>query len=371
MRVRASWQSRPWSERVAQARRDLAMLGAGWRGERRGLPVLFAKRSSGRTARVVEVVRETDDAVTLVLDVDGGLVWRAGEFLTIGVRLSDRVERRAYSLCVPPNAARPAITVKRIAAGRVSRWLVEHAAPGLLLEVAGPSGRFVFTPDASRARTIVLVGGGSGITPLRAIAETALAHEPESRVVLIYGNRAPADVIFAERIAELVHDPRFTLVSVFGLLDQATLAPLLADASGDEHWLCGPEPMMAAAREVLASLDAPPSTIHEERFLALGGARDDGLLPSAPQRLRIRRRGAWSETQVAVGQTLLEAGLAAAVPMPSSCTLGGCGACRVRLLAGEVQHQSPNCLGADERADGWVLACVARPLTPVELEVDA
>lgn len=70
-------------------------------------------------------------------------------------------------------------------------------------------------------------------------------------------------------------------------------------------------------------------------------------------------------------ETILEAALAAGLPMPFSCTLGGCGACKVALRAGAVDMEEPNCLTPAERAAGHVLTCVGRPLGPVTIEVDA
>jgi ferredoxin len=71
----------------------------------------------------------------------------------------------------------------------------------------------------------------------------------------------------------------------------------------------------------------------------------------------------------APGQTLLDAGLGAKIAMPFSCTLGGCGACKVKVPVGEVAMLEPNCLSADERAQGYVLACVSHAVTPCEIEV--
>jgi ferredoxin len=68
-------------------------------------------------------------------------------------------------------------------------------------------------------------------------------------------------------------------------------------------------------------------------------------------------------------ETILDATLAAGLPMPFSCTLGGCGACKVALRAGAVDMEEPNCLTPAERAAGHVLTCVGRPLGPVTIEV--
>lgn len=85
--------------------------------------------------------------------------------------------------------------------------------------------------------------------------------------------------------------------------------------------------------------------------------------------MEIHLEGQVHRVTAARGVTLLEAGLSASLPMPYSCTVGGCGTCLVRLLSGEVRLEEPNCLSQEERASGMVLACVSRPLSAVAVEV--
>jgi ring-1,2-phenylacetyl-CoA epoxidase subunit PaaE len=68
-------------------------------------------------------------------------------------------------------------------------------------------------------------------------------------------------------------------------------------------------------------------------------------------------------------QTLLEAGLAACLPMSYSCAMGGCAACKVRVEHGEVVMREPNCLGPRERDEGFVLACIGNPTRPSRIRV--
>ena len=89
----------------------------------------------------------------------------------------------------------------------------------------------------------------------------------------------------------------------------------------------------------------------------------------APQTAELRRGSALHTLIVQPGETLLEAGLRAGATMPFSCTMGGCGACKVKLDSGQVTHQEPNCLTAEERAAGYILACVASPCTKVAVEL--
>lgn len=82
-------------------------------------------------------------------------------------------------------------------------YLNDQARVGQVLQVRGPSGRFIL-PAATQARRVVLIAGGSGITPLFSHASHLLRTEPETRVALIYGNRSEADIIFRRMPASTV-----------------------------------------------------------------------------------------------------------------------------------------------------------------------
>lgn len=340
-----------------------------------------ASPSAGRWLTVREVVRETPEAVSLAFEPTLP-PWRAGQFLTVHVPIPGGAVRRAYSLCTVPSDPRgPAIAIKRVVGGKASGYLIDHAYVGMRLEVRGPSGQFTLPVRRSEAaRTILLVGGGSGITPLIALAEQALAEG--DRVCLLYGNRSSADIIFAARLEALVASSagRFTVRHVLeqppeawaggtGRLDaanaRAELDALVATRP-EVLMSCGPAPMMAAVREAAEALGLA-ALLREERFQSLGDRRGEDL-PSTPQRLRVRVGGRVHEVLARPGATVLEAGLAAGLPMPSSCTMGGCGACRVKAR-GALVHDTPNALEPDEEAAGYAFACIARPLGPCDIEV--
>jgi ferredoxin-NADP reductase len=386
----------PFARRLGQLRRDVATAAGALIG--RNPPPLVrvtgtTKRAASHTPRpmrVARVVRETTDAVTVVLEhLDGEPVrFAAGQFFTLHVRLDDgEVARRAYSASSSPlDASHVAITVKRVAGGRVSAHIVERLREGDVLDVLGPSGSFTPAP-AQGPRRIVLVGGGSGITPLTSIARTLLATEPGTSVVLVYGNRARGDVIFHDALEALARDHgatgRLVVRHVLespppgwsggtGLLDGAALERelgALGDARGvpSEYFLCGPDPLMHAARAFLTGRGVPHGSIHEERFVSAHAGPT--AAPSTAHTVVVRSRGGARRLVVEPGHTVLEAAFDARVDMPFSCTVGGCGACRVRLVDGDVAMDEPNCLTPEERADGYVLACMSRPGGPCTLEL--
>jgi ring-1,2-phenylacetyl-CoA epoxidase subunit PaaE len=374
--------------RFEALRRDIAMVLDDVRGKRPSPLVerptrrrAFAPSATAAAARpmiVREVRRETADATVVVLGEASGapVAFVPGQFLTVMLTIDGEVYRRAYSICsdVEDNGT-VAVCAKRIAGGRVSTYLHEKLVAGDTVHVLGPSGEFTVAPDAAAERSLVLIAGGSGITPILAILRAVLAKEPRSRATLIYGNRRKQDVIFRAEIDALAakHTARFRVSHVLeenggARLDRAGVGTELdrIDAGADtDYFVCGPAAAMAAVREELLARGVAAARIREERFAT--PERRAGVRTA--QRLSIRTGKGAVDAVVAPDATLLDAGLAAGVAMPYSCAMGGCGACAVRLVDGDVDLDEPNCLTPAERAAGRILACVARPTGPCTVEV--
>ncbi|MBX3249059.1 MAG: ferredoxin--NADP reductase [Myxococcales bacterium] len=384
--------------RVSQGLRDLDVLVGALQGRRppptvkrpasrrNTLPPPPAKVAT-RPLRVARVVRETPDAVSIYLEETSGalLTFEAGQFLSFDGQVKGRTYRRAYSLASAAlEGHAPHVTVKRVDGGVVSNHLVDHAREGDVLHALGPSGVFTLKPSEG-PRRLLLLAGGSGITPIISLAETTLTHEPDAHVVLLFGNRRFEDVIFHARLdamkgrfgERLVVDhvleaPPREWSGAVGRLDTATVSARLGalgvEPKDREVYVCGPTPMMDAAHEALLALGVPKARIHEERFTS-PEQRKAASAPTEPQPVLVALGGVRTETVQRPGQTLLEAGLAAGLPMPFSCAMGGCAACKVRLVEGDVVADEPNCLTDDERAEGYVLACCTRATTPCTVEV--
>ncbi|MBW6437399.1 phenylacetate-CoA oxygenase/reductase subunit PaaK [Actinoplanes hulinensis] len=331
--------------------------------------------------RVAAVDRLCDDAVAVTFDVPGGLGerfrFRPGQSLTV----HHGGERRTYSICAPAGAA-PRIGVREVPGGCVSAWIVHQLRPGDLVEVAPPSG--TFTPDLEAGGRHVLIGAGSGITPLLSIA-ASLLRRPDTEVTLFYGNRRADTVMFAEELADLkdLHPDRLELVHVLsrepretelfsGRLDAdrlRALLPELIDVPAVGHWwLCGPFGMVTDATEVLSESGVPASRIHRELFWV-----DEA--PPAPVRSEDAARGPSREvtvildgrsTTVAVpeGVTLLEGAQATRPDLPFACKGGVCGTCRARVTDGEVTMRRNFALEEAEVAAGFVLTCQSLAESP-------
>ncbi|MFF3015170.1 2Fe-2S iron-sulfur cluster-binding protein [Streptomyces sp. NPDC057939] len=321
--------------------------------------------------RVRERIQETPDAVSLVLDAE--LTYRPGQFLTLRIPGGGA---RCYSLASSPHTGEPMrITVKRVPGGLGSGWVCDTVAEGDELEVLPPAGTFTPGPDGLDG-DLLLVAGGSGITPVLSLAKSALA-AGRGRIALLYANRDPASVIFRDELDGLAarHPDRLTVVhwleSLRGLPTAARLGGLVAPYADREAWLCGPGPLMDAAETALRSAGAAGARIRRERYFSLGA---DVFAPAATPTDAPPGAGVDAvavvqldgETRTAPWPrraTLLDALLAAGVEAPYSCREGACAACCCRVVEGEVTMVRNEVLDGEDLADGYVLACQAFPLT--------
>lgn len=377
-------------ERLASARRDLDALTRGLRGGQH--PYLVPRPKSFRayksperrgpitkTLIVSAVTMETDRAVSLELEtVDGSaFMYEAGQFLTIHTDVDGTPLRRAYSLSraphESPSRSKARITIKRIDGGRVSTQMTGSIQTGDRLQVLGPSGSFTLDYDPARSRRVVFIAAGSGITPIRALIASLLREEPDSRATLLYGNQRRSAVIFDNELCRLAHDSgRLEIVHVLehpdedateGRLDEECLSAQLDGLRDAERYLvCGPAPVRAAAQAVLTRAGVGEDRILEEVYIRPELA-SDRKPANTPVRVRANLAGSNYDYTVGPGETLLEAGLAAGLPLDFSCAMGGCAACKLELVEGEVVMDEPNCLTGNEREANEILACVSRPVT--------
>lgn len=353
----------------------------------RGSGSRLAVKHGGRILAVKEVIKETHDAVSIVLHDPSGaaLQFQAGQFFTLVLRIGKKEIKRAYSASSPAHETNEVrLTIKEVPGGQASPFVVRDLSAGYELEVLGPSGNFTVAGGTKR---IVLLGGGSGITPLMSITRTLLAAGGSERIDLIFGNRSEKDIIFHADLQKLTaeHGERFKVRHVLeeaspvasrtGKLDQATVLAEL-DAIGafdgdDAHFfVCGPLGMMDEAKAALASRGISGARLKEERFVSLADNQTGAEESTEAQEVGVIILGKKKSIYVRPGQTILEAGLDDGLEMPNSCTVGGCGTCRVKLVSGQVSMAEPNCLDSDERAQGYILACSSKPLSPCVIEVE-
>lgn len=335
--------------------------------------------------------KETDKCVTLNFSVPEHLVsefrFKAGQYITLKATIDGEEIRRDYSLCSSPNSGELKVAVKEVINGAFSKYANTILKVGDTLEVAEPNGRFVFEPDATKSRTIAAFAAGSGITPVLSIIKTVLEEEPNSKFVLVYGNKTVSDTIFLNELLALQnkHNDRLTIQflysqaqennALFGRIEKSTVNLILKnkykDTSIDGFYLCGPEAMINTVKTVLVENNIDKNKIHFELFTAASTDTDTEIVPisNGNTKITVLVDDEESTFEMSQKQTILEAVLAKDIDAPYSCQGGVCSSCIARVTEGTSIMRQNNILTDSEVGDGLVLTCQAHP-TSLTLKVD-
>jgi predicted ferric reductase len=172
-----------------------------------------------------------------------------------------------YSLSAAPRPDRVRITVKAL--GDHSRALAE-LAPGTRVIAEGPYG--AVTASLRRRRRVLLVGGGIGIAPLRALLETLPA--APGHVTLVYRASRPDDIVFRAELEDLARARGANLYFVTGRRTELGADPLSTDAlarnipdlADHDVFVCGPDGMTSGVVTALRAAGVPRRQIHHESF---------------------------------------------------------------------------------------------------------
>lgn len=352
------------------------------------------------TLNVRSVDRQTPDAVAITFDlpdtVNGAFDFRPGQYLTLRATVDGEELRRTYSICSRLGEDCLRVGVKVLEGGKFSSWANRTLQAGDRIEVMEPEGRFGV--DVGGSHDYLLIAAGSGITPMLSIAASVLSREPQSRVTLVYGNRTTNAIMFLEDLEDLkdTYLDRFNIIHLMsreeqdvdilnGRIDAAKLKDLaergiIEPASADAVLICGPGDLIENTSQALKDLGVAEDRILFERFTPADG-QSPRKAPSAAAKaaaaegvhveaiLDGRRR----EFDIAQpGQTVLEAGLAAGIDVPHSCTGGMCCTCRCKIVEGSGEMIVNYSLKPWEIEQGFTLACQTRPTSKkLVLDFDA
>ena len=321
-------------------------------------------------AEVIAVERKTADSATLTLRPN--LVWsgfRAGQFVNVAVEIDGVRHRRCYSpACAEGRGSTVEIAVRRHPQGLVSNFLVERAAPGLVVGLGPAEGDFIL--PAPRPDSILLIGGGSGITPLMAILRTLLGEGYERPVALLQYAPDRRRAMYRGELELLArrHDNfkllrSYTRASGVGELDGhfsplhlPQSNPCFADA---ETFACGPPPLLEAVRGTWAN--GLEHRLHVESFVPPAflpaGEPGEGTIRFADSGLDVENTGA----------PLLEQAETAGLTPEFGCRMGICHSCTRRKRAGT--HKNLITGEVSSAPDEEIQLCVSAALGDLTVEL--
>ena len=330
---------------------------------------------------IKDIIQETPSSVSLVFDIPANkkndFSFVAGQFLTLKAVINNKEVRRAYSISSHPSAPQIQISVKKIAGGQFSTFANESLKAGDTIDVMIPEGKFQLHPNGEKQKNYLAFAAGSGITPIMSMIKTVLSEEPNSKFVLVYGNKNTEETMFFKELSslqtqnperlflEFVNSRENTEGSTFGRIEKSTVNFILKNKFShinfEAYYLCGPEGMIETVSTVLSENGASKDSINYELFSSASTASSSPSENTATGSSTITITVDDEEFNIVADKqkTLLDAVLEQDIDAPYSCKGGVCCSCICRVTEGEVDMPVNNLLTDSEVAEGLVLACQA------------
>lgn len=350
------------------------------------------------TLRVKDVQRETEDTVSITMDVQPQLrklfAYKQGQYLTFKKNINGEELRRSYSLCSSPVTDEDwKVAVKKVENGKFSTYANETLKAGDVLEVMAPMGSFYTEVKEGQKKTYTAFAAGSGITPVMSIIKTVLHTETDSSFVLYYGNRTSNSIIFKNELLALsekyadrlsihyVMSREDVSGSIKGRIDAEMCIGLEKDHrnifKSDEYFLCGPEEMIFSVKDELSKQGIAQEKIHFELFNTPVQKQDESSSDAEnvvlDAEIMVLIDGEEHEfTLNSKGDSILDAAMDAGADVPFSCKGAVCCTCRAKLVEGKARMALNYSLTDKEVEEGYILTCQSHPTTEkVVVDYDA
>lgn len=334
---------------------------------------------------IKNVVKETPEAVSIHFEVPQQLKetfqFKAGQYLTLESNLNGKAVRRAYSLCSTPQSNEHTVVVKEVKNGAFSVYANNDLKEGDTLMVLPPEGKFIFNPQPENKNNYAAFAAGSGITPVISIIKTALEQEPESKFLLVYGNKSSEDTIFMKSLMDLQYNypERFMLEFVFsrkemegcqfGRISRSIANYFLKnkykEISYNRYYLCGPEGMIDELKNTLTENGVAQENILFELFSTSIETVQTTSVSDGSSAITVLLDDEESTFIMPQSKTILDAALEQELDAPYSCQGGICSTCIARITEGAATMRKNQILTDSEIAEGLILTCQAQPTSSV------
>jgi ferredoxin-NADP reductase len=315
-------------------------------------------------ARVVDVRREVDgpEPVT-TLSLQPTSTWRgfrAGQFVQVGVELDGARRTRCFSISSAESDGPFTITVRAHDEGLVSAYLADAARPGLVLHLSQAEGDFTL-PDALPDQ-LLMVSGGSGITPVMSMLRTLVERGYDGRITFLHYAQSPERTIFHDELRLLARRPNVDVTVVHtrrggARLTADELARLAPDHRDTATYACGPAGLVESLREIYP--DDGPLKVEYFKTTSLQPATGD-----VEGTVRFARAGRDAENS---GATLLEQAEALGLTPEYGCRMGICFSCTARKTEGTVRNVVTG--ARSSLPDEDVQVCVSQPVGDCVIEL--
>lgn len=315
--------------------------------------------------------------------------FKPGQFVTLKTEIDGQLYGRSYSITSLPDEDTMQLTVKRVAGGVVSNWLIDHLQPEQSIWTYGIAGHFNAVDCTSKNKALLL-SSGCGIAPIMSIAQYLLTHDSSKVEDILFVYRAvnAENIIFMDRMLELQKQyPHFKacvflkdgdpeellpkeLPSITGTLTLEHLEKICPDYKERSIYLCGTSSFMGATKNLLELAGFDMQNFHQESFTptTLTGKPQAVCVEDEVFTVKAPKFG-FENTEVEKDASLLDTLVDGDLPIVAACYSGLCGSCMCKVTKGKVESSSTGPLNQRQIEEGYVLACCSTVVEDVEIDL--
>ena len=335
------------------------------------------------------ICHEGADAKTFVFkkaDGSKAAFFRAGQYVSVLLKIGDSLVTRPYSICSSPLEAKEGIvkiTVRNVKDGFAAPYMLENFKTGDEVTISGPDGTFYYE-ELRDADTVIALAGGSGITPFLSMAYAIRDGLEDFNLTILFGSRTEDNILFKKELDEIAAScDKVKIVHVLseenkegyenGFIN-ADLIKKYAPEGKYSIFMCGPEAMYRFAEKEIATLGLERKFIRRE---LLGVTKNVAALPGYPQEaagkvfnLTVILGAETYEIKADASEPVLVAIEKAGIPAPSRCRSGECGWCRSKLVSGTVYTpEETDGRRYTDKEQGYVHPCASFPTSDIVISV--
>lgn len=316
---------------------------------------------------------------TFTFENNHGIVYQAGQYLTLLLHHNAEDIRRSYSITSSPVLQEPlSIGVRRQLNGFFSRYLFDTITVGMEIQTIGSGGLFILPLATETYRQVFFFAAGSGITPIFSLIKETLYSQLNIQVLLIYSNTSKERTIFYDELVTLQEQfkERFDIRFLFSNSSALYYARLhrdlllsiihknaLSDKQNVLFYVCGPEAYMRFCIYTLQEEGFGKNNIKRENFVVAKIAQRTTHIPDQnTHSVQVTYGADTYSFKVVYPDTILRAARKEGISLPYSCESGQCGNCVAQCLSGKVWHALNEVLTEKDLAEGLILTCVGHPV---------
>jgi len=335
------------------------------------------------------VVPEAPNTATFSFTSPSGRLFRyePGQFLTLELPVAGNTIWKTYTISSSPS--RPmtiSVTVKAQKDSIGTRWMLDHLQPGMKIKATGPAG--IFTLPRKEKKKYLFISAGSGITPSLSMTTYLYDRGTDVDISFVHCAHRPQEIIARQRLEQMASrvptiklsfivnedDPYLVWTGLRGRLNQLMIGLIAGDYLERDVYCCGPEPFMDAVREMLIGLGYDMANYHQESFAAPVKKEKqlpehDDVVPDEGASASVKFARSEVTAECHETHTVLAVARGAGIVIPSGCTFGVCGTCKVRKTSGEVHMVHNGGISEEDIDSGYILACCSKPIGAVEIDV--